>query len=239
MIHGCVEDAAGGRIAGLDVHLSQFLVPGSICISYYLTEIPARNLFLQVQLGILCTYSGHTGLHQQWLGGISSGNQPSAGAQWLHGNRLGEFCEEECLLVVRPSLGETVTSHGGSCSIIYIHVLGSIPADTLLQVEYQLCLLCISTEGIALETGTLGSGQLYPYIRLLQFDSIISRAHVLVVVTELDLFLVAICYRQESHVTQVADTGTAQVLVSETDEDGVRMVIARTPVPSAGWFCRT
>ena len=209
MIHGCVEDAAGSRIAGLDVHLSQFLVPGSICISYYLTEIPARNLFLQVQLGVLCTYSRHSGLYQQWLGNICSGNEPSAGAQWLHGNRLGEFCEEECLLVVSPSLGETVASHGGSGGVIYIHVLGCIPTDTLLQVEYQLCLLCISTEGIALEAGTLGSGQLHPYIRLLQFHGIVSRAHVLVVVTELDLFLVAICYRQESHVAQVADTGTA------------------------------
>ena len=132
-----------------------------------------------------------------------------------------------------------MTSHGGSCGVIYIEVLGSIPADTLLQVEYQLCLLCISTKGIALETGTLGSGQLHPYIRLLQFDCIVSRAHVLVVVTELDFFLVAICYGQKSHVAQVADTGTAQVLVSETDEDGVRMMIAGAPVPSAGWFCRT
>ena len=132
-----------------------------------------------------------------------------------------------------------MTSHGGSCGVIYIEVLGCIPTDTLLQVEYQLCLLCISTEGIALETGTLGCGQLHPYIRLLQFDSIISRTYVLVVVTEFDLFLVAICYRQECHVAQIADTGTAQVLESETDEDGVRMMIARAPVPSAGWFCRT
>ena len=43
------------------------------------------------------------------------------------------------------------------------------PSDALLQVEHQLCLLCICTEGIALESGTLGGSELYPYVRLLQF----------------------------------------------------------------------
>ena len=39
--------------------------------------------------------------------------------------------------------------------------------------------------------------------------------------TEEDFLLVGIGYWQECHVAKVADTGTAEVLMAETDEYGV------------------
>ena len=111
--------------------------------------------------------------------------------------------------------------HSGRCNLVYVVILCRIPSDALLQVEHQLCLLCICTEGIALESGTLGGSELYPYVRLLQFYGIIARAHILVGMTEEDFLLVGIGYRQECHVAQVTDTGTAEVLMTETDEYGV------------------
>ena len=109
----------------------------------------------------------------------------------------------------------------GRGNLIYVVILCRIPSDALLQVEHQLCLLCICTEGIALESGTLGGSEFYPYVRLLQFYGIITRAHILVGMTEEDFLLVGIGYRQECHVAQVTDTGTAEVLMTETDEYGV------------------
>ena len=114
-----------------------------------------------------------------------------------------------------------MTCHSGRCNLVYVVLLGCVPSYALLQVEHQLCLLYICTEGVALESGTLGGSELYPYVRLLQFYGIIARAHILVGMTEEDFLLVGIGYRQECHVAQVTDTGTAEVLVTETDEYGV------------------
>ena len=110
---------------------------------------------------------------------------------------------------------------GGRGNLIYVVILGCVPSDALLQVEYQLCLLCICTEGIALESGTLGGCELYPYVRLLQFHGVVARTHILVGMTEEDFLLAGIGYRQECHVAKVADTGTAEMLMAESDEYGV------------------
>ena len=109
-----------------------------------------------------------------------------------------------------------MTCHSGRCNLVYVVILCRIPSDALLQVEHQLCLLCICTEGIALESGTLGGSEL----------------HILVGMPDEDLRLVAIGYWQECHVAQVTDTGTAEVLMTETDEYGVRVMITGTPVPA-------
>ena len=121
---------------------------------------------------------------------------------------------------------------GGRCNLIYVVILGCVPSYALLQVEHQLCLLCICPESIALESGTLGGCKLYPHVGLLQFYGVIARAHILVGMTEEDFFLVSICHRQECHVAQVADTGAAEVLMAESDEHRVGVVIARAPVPA-------
>ena len=125
-----------------------------------------------------------------------------------------------------------MSCQGGRGNLVYVVILCRIPSDALLQVEHQLCLLCICPEGIALESGTLGGCELYPHVGLLQFHGVVARAHILVGMTEEDFFLVSICYGQESHVAQVADTGAAEVLMAESDEHGVGMVIARAPVPA-------
>ena len=121
---------------------------------------------------------------------------------------------------------------GGGGNLVYVVILCRIPADALLQVEHQLRLLCICTEGIALESGTLGGCKLNPHVRLLQFHGVVARAHILVGMTEEDFLLAGIGYGQESHVAQVADTGAAEVLMAESDEYGVGMVIAGAPVPA-------
>ena len=121
---------------------------------------------------------------------------------------------------------------GGRCNLIYVVILCRIPSDALLQVEHQLCLLCICPEGVALESGTLGGCELYPHVRLLQFHGVIARAHILVGMTEEDFLLAGIGYGQECHVSQVADTGAAEVLMAESDEYGVGVVITGTPVPA-------
>ena len=121
---------------------------------------------------------------------------------------------------------------GGRGNLIYVVILCCIPSDALLQVEHQLCLLCICPEGVALESGTLGGCELYPHVRLLQFHGVVARAHILVGMTEEDFLLAGISYGQECHVAQVADTGAAEVLMAESDEHGVGMVIARAPVPA-------
>ena len=121
---------------------------------------------------------------------------------------------------------------GGRGNLVYVVILGCIPSDALLQVEYQLCLLCICPEGVALESGTLGGCKLYPHVRLLQFHGVVARAHILVGMTKEDFLLAGISYGQESHVAQVADTGAAEVLMAEADEHGVGVVITGTPVPA-------
>ena len=80
MIHRRVEDAAGYGIAGLDVHLVQLPVPGFVGSSHHLAEIPARNLFLQILLGVLGAHGRHARLDQQWFGDIGCHNEPSSGA---------------------------------------------------------------------------------------------------------------------------------------------------------------
>ena len=121
---------------------------------------------------------------------------------------------------------------GGRGNLVYVVILCRIPSDALLQVEHQLCLLGICPEGVALESGTLGGCKLYPHVRLLQFHGVVARAHILVGMTEEDFLLAGIGYGQESHVAQIADTGAAEVLMAESDEHGVGMVIARAPVPA-------
>ena len=121
---------------------------------------------------------------------------------------------------------------GGRGNLVYVVILGCVPSDALFQVEHQLCLLGICPEGIALESGTLGGCKLNPHVRLLQFHGVIARAHILVGMTEEDFLLVSICHRQECHVAQVADTGAAEVLMAESDEYGVGVVITGTPVPA-------
>ena len=221
MIHGCIEDTAGGGIRSLHLHLGQFPIPCFISLSHYLMEIPVGNLCLQVLSGVGNADSRETYLNHQRAGGICHLNQPASAIERLYLNRLRELSHKEILLVLRPSCREAMTSHSGCLHLIQRIIGRFIPSDTLEKVEYQLCLLHICPKGIAMETSTLGGGKFHPYIRLLQFHRIIARAHILISMMEEHFLLMSICHREECYITQFSDTRTAEVLMTEADKDGV------------------
>lgn len=110
---------------------------------------------------------------------------------------------------------------------------------TLMKVENKLCFRHVSTEGIAVETGTPGGCQLYPHIGPLEFQGVIAGAHALIAVMEDYLFLTGINDGKESHIAKIAYAGAAKMLMTETYQHRIGVVVAGTPVPTAGVLCGT
>lgn len=108
-----------------------------------------------------------------------------------------------------------------------------------MKVEYELCLRHVGSEGIAVETGTLGGCQLYPHIGLFEFQGVIAGTHALIAVMEDDLFLTGINDGKESYIAKIANSGAAKMLMTETYQHRIAVVVAGTPVPTAGVLCGT
>ena len=78
MEHCSIEDATHGSIGCFYPHLSQGLVPGSIGFRHHLLEVPCRNLYLQVLLGIGDAHCRESHLDEKGLSCIRDLHQPSA-----------------------------------------------------------------------------------------------------------------------------------------------------------------
>ena len=129
---------------------------------------------------------------------------------------------------------------GNTCGLHLVQgIIGRfVPAYPLEKVEHQLGFLHIGTKGVTMETRTLGGSKLYPYIGLLQLNGIIARTHILVGMMEQHLFLISIRYWQEGYIAQLANTRTTEMLMSETYQYRVGLMITGTPVPATsmlGW----
>ena len=142
-----------------------------------------------------------------------------------------------------------IAAHDGRRFLRHLTFADVVPTDALPQIEHHQGFRLVAAKRVAMHSHALRSRQFDEHIRLAQFHGVIARADRFRSVAErhlrtLKLLLTAVFsanFRngQQGNVAEVADACAAQVLMAETDEHRVAVVIARAPVPTARRLRRT
>ena len=233
VVEGGVEDASLREVGGLDGDPGQRLVPRLVGEGHLVAEVPSGQLGLAVGLGVVDADGRQSDLHQERLRHIGGGDEPSAAVHRLNSDGLRELGGEEHLLIVGPSLGETVAGERGGGDALHPVVGGLVPPDALCEIEQEHGAVGVGAEGVTVEAGALRGGELHPHVGLLELHGVVAGAHGLVGVVEEGTALLGAGHGQEGDVAEVADARAAEVLVAEADEDGVGGVVAGAPVPAS------
>ena len=239
VIQCCIEYLSCTLVLCLDSNLTQLTVPLVLCLSNSIAEVPTWKFLLHIQSSVLNTHCRDSYLHKKWLLGIvESKDTDCITLVWLQLNRLWELCHKVNALVFSPSLWHTVATDGLSRLLLETARSHLVPTDTLWEVQNNVTLCCISRESVTMEGYTLGGSQLYTNTRS-QHHRVVTRGYMLGTMGKLHLTLCWIGSREEWYITQVTNTRTAKVHLSESDDCWIAVMITRTPVPALLLLCRT
>ena len=257
MVERRIEDAAGGLIARLDLHLRQLSVPGRIGRLRGRLEIPSRQFGLHGGLGTLDRHRRKGHLHQKLFAigrieldagvtGIDRRSLRRHLARLLADDPPGRFRElgdEPDPLVLRPT--RRIAPAADARQVIgkdEPRIGRLVPASAVLQIENHGGILR-GGEGIAVQSDALGSRQFGRHAITGQGHRIVARPGHLPgpvgIGPEARRRVVGrtagACHvthdGHHRHVEQIADTGTAQMRVRETDDGRIALVVPRAPVP--------
>ena len=222
------------RFHRFDFDFREFLIPRLSRRSDGLLEIPIGQLFLQVQLCIFNAHGRQRNLHQQRLAYVLHREHADGVAIDLF-ERDGprKLRHKEALLLLGPAFAKAVSAHRSRRLLRQLAVVGVIPADALSQVDAHQRALLIGSEGVAMHSHALRSREFHKHVRSTEFHGVVARTHRLRSMAELRLPLRFAGNRQQGDVAKVTHARAAQVLMAEADDDGVAVVVARAPVPSA------
>ena len=247
MIQRRVEDPAGGRIRGRDLHLGQLFVPRRIGRRSHGLEIPAREFGREVGFGTLDAHGRESYLHEELF--AIGRRERGASVMLAHRPELREgfreFGHEVDFLVLGPARRVAPTADRAVVDLFEVRLGGLVPAASVFKVEDHGGLLR-SGERIAVQADTRRGRHLGRDAVAHERHRVIAGPHDLLRPVGIGphprggiLFRAAGAghlahYGHERHVEQVADTRSGEVGVRKSDYRGVRDVVARAPVPLLG-----
>ena len=121
----------------------------------------------------------------------------------------------------------------GGAVLMNLRTSQFIPSVAHLHVEKQQGLLAVVGESIAVHAHALGGGQFHKHLGRVHSQGVVARTALLIGMTEHCFGLPYLLDGQKAEVAEVATTRSAEMHVRESQQDGVTIVIARAPVPSA------
>ena len=169
------------------------------------------------------------------------------------GKRLGEFRIEIGDLVAGPAHGAPVALQMGIVDLFKGPVGGDVPADAAAQVQQDGAL--VRAERVFMDGGAGGGAQSDIYAIVVQPDLVIAGHDEFLAVVEVGVYMLGFLpfpiheqagvqllgwvVRHEHDIAEVADAGSGQVGVAETDDEGVALMVAGAPVPGVDDLLRS
>ena len=252
MVKGRVENPPGGLVRRRDLHLRKFGVPFGIGCLHRRLEIPTGKLGREVRLGTLHAHGPKGHFHEHLFAVVRRERRPGIslpdGLELRKGFR--KLRDEIHALILGPARRVAPTRNAGIALLFEVGFGRLVPAAAVFEVEDHGGILSRG-ERIAVQSHALGGGHLGRDVVAHERHRVITRPHRLFRAVgirpqaRLRVFLLAAGighlahHGHHRHVEQIADARAAQMRMRESDDRGIRVVVARHPIPRLGNARRT
>ena len=253
VVHRGIEDFLGTLVVGFDLDSRQFIVPLRFGSRTDFIEGPTRHFGIQVSRRILAADGRERQFDLDRSGSFKSNHTLDGFALQLvfagrsivveylqRSYRLFGLHHEINLVLRTPATGETIALDGVVIYFLEVSIV-CLVAIAFLEVDKEALLAFRISD--AVDGSTLGSRHLrfYPIIHQ---QGVVTGSHLLIAVfiigrgCTFDIILFATCrahcagIRHQEDIAQVGTTRSAQVRMTEADDDAIRIVITGAPVPT-------